>query len=220
MSIILRVDDFPGTKPAEFWKHNLENFKRFDDLLGEYVDLYVLGVIPKYTTPEMIDFLEMSDRIQVALHGVEHDENYLNEFRDYETEDEVLQKILSAKEPLKNCNAGVDIIDYIPPHNVIDVKTIRALFRAGFRRIYGGPGTDQSLFTVARSMGFETLYSHHPIWYGRSDELLNRDEAHKVINLPIFKEQQTVLTIHWPWEWNIGLDNLRKFLEEIKGALR
>ena len=71
MSLTLRVDDFPGTKPEEFWKHNLDNFKHFDALLEKHnVQEYTLGVIPKHTTPEHIDWLAENPRVRVALHGI------------------------------------------------------------------------------------------------------------------------------------------------------
>jgi len=214
MSVILRVDDFPGTKPEEFWKHNLGNFKRFDDVVAKYVPEYMLGVIPKHTTEEMVRYLEGNERIRVALHGVEHDERFPNEFRPWETEEEIFNKIVSARQPFVKCNGVFDVVDYIPPHNVIDVKTCRALATAGFKRIYGGPGSDEWVLLEARNLGMKTLASPHPLWYGRSDELLNRDHAHRNI-LTGHDTGEFVLTIHWPWEWNIGLQNLDVFLHQI-----
>jgi len=216
MSVILRVDDFPGTKPEEFWKHNLDNFKLFDAVLEKYVDEYVLGVIPKYTTEEMIRYLEQNDKIRVALHGVEHNERFPNEFRPWETTEQIFNKLVSARQPFQKCNGALDVVDYIPPHNVIDMKTVDALKLAGFKRIYGGPGSDEHVIWHAKDVGLKFDYSQWPYWYGRSDELLNRDKAHLMIN----SNPDRVVTLHWPWEWNIGLDNLERFLEEIKGVLR
>ena len=33
MALKFRVDDFPLTKPEEGWRHNLEAFKRFNDVM-------------------------------------------------------------------------------------------------------------------------------------------------------------------------------------------
>ena len=121
-----------------------------------------------------------------------------------------------ARQPFQKCNGALDVVDYIPPHNVIDMKTVDALKLAGFKRIYGGPGSDEHVIWHAKDVGLKFDYSQWPYWYGRSDELLNRDKAHLMIN----SNPDRVVTLHWPWEWNIGLDNLERFLEEIKGVLR
>lgn len=215
MSVTLRVDDFPGTKPEEFWKHNLDNYKHFDDVLAKYVPEYVLGVIPKYTTEEMVRYLEQNSRIRVALHGVEHDERYPNEFREFETEEQIFNKLVSARQPFQKCNGAFDVVDYIPPHNVIDRKTLDALKLAGFKRVYGGPGTEPDPWAYANEIGLKFLYSHHPLWYGRSDELFSRDKAQDVILQQAKYPGENVLTLHWPWEWNIGLHNLDVFLHTI-----
>lgn len=208
MSMIIRVDDFPGTKPEEFWRHNLDNFKRFDDVMHKHDLDYTLGVIPRYTTEEHIKWLTANPWIHVALHGRYHDERFPNEFRDHETEQDVYQAILSAKAPLEGCNPlGIEI--YIPPHNVIDRKTVNALHRAGIQSIWGGPGSDPAVLEYARSKGMDTIYFTDPLEYGRSDELLQR-------NAQVFlREQKRCLCLHWTWEWNIGLESLDRFLTEL-----
>lgn len=222
MSVILRVDDFPGAKPPEFWKHNLENFKVFDSVLSKFVDSYVLGVIPIHTTAEHLDWLAANERVIVAMHGVEHDERYLNEFREHETEQDIIQKLLSAKAPLRRCNSDNEVTKYIPPHNVVDLKTLRALHRAGFRDILGGPGMDLVFIPFARTLGLNVYYSEHPTWYGRSDELLERDQAHlKILEVGSVRPSLDVyLTLHWTWEWNVGMESLEKFLGAISPVLR
>jgi hypothetical protein len=65
----------------------------------------------------------------------------------------------------------------------------------------------------------KVYHSAHPLWYGRSDELLNRDKAHIHIK-ESFDTADFVLTLHWPWEWNIGLAHLDRFLGEVKETLR
>ncbi len=212
----LRVDDFPYTKPDERWKHNLENFKKFDAILEKHgIGQYVLGVIPKYTTKEDIDWLSENPRVEVALHGVEHDERFANEFRDFETEDGIRSKLISAKEPLKRCNGFGDVTTYIPPHNVIDFKTAKALRKAGFTSLMCGPGTALQVYDTIRDLKlFEDLsFSTSPYFYGRSDEMLECG-ADRQINEMRWKPN-IVLTLHWTWEWNIGLENLDRFLEKI-----
>lgn len=219
MSLTLRIDDFPGTKPEEFWKHNLENFKLFDAVLEKNgVQEYTLGVIPKYTTEEHLDWLAQNPRVRVALHGIDHDERFPNEFLQYETEDDICKKLLIAKEPLKRCNGG-EVECYIPPHNVIDMKTARALVKAGFTDLMCGPGTDMKIFAeIKRSQlfGYHLLtYSHHPHFYGRTDEMMIRDNAIPEILNGAQTSAGHVLTLHWPWEWNIGLDSLDRFIGQV-----
>lgn len=222
MKIILRIDDFPGTKPEEFWKHNLENFKKFDAVLEKNgVSEYVLGVIPIHTHEDHLKYLAENPRIKIAIHGFKHDERFLNEFRDFETEHDIYNKISFVKSEYFVANKKRDIVDYIPPHNVVDMKTCRALKRAGFENIHCGPGTDVRVITEASGnpLNLSFIYSKHPIWYGRSDEMMNRDGSvyHILANhAPPLNGSKNCLTLHWPWEHNIGLENLDKFLSQIR----
>lgn len=214
MSVILRVDDFPGTKPEEFWKHNLDNFKAFHEVVSKYVPEYILGVIPRHTTPQMVDYLESTDGVRVALHGVDHDERFPNEFREHETKEDIFNKLVSARQPFQKCNGAFEVTDYIPPHNVVDNRTLDALKLAGFRRVLCGPGTMEPQMGYGTSIGLNMRYSSHPTWYGRSDEMLVSGAPRRI------KEEaehfsESVLTIHWPWEWNIGLQHLDTFLHQI-----
>lgn len=213
----LRVDDFPYTKPEESWKHNLDNFKQFDAVLEKHgIQEYTLGVIPKYVTSEQLDWLAENPRVEVALHGIEHDERFPNEFKEFETEDGIYNKLMSAKAPLKRCNGFGDVTTYIPPHNVVDMKTARALERAGFCEILCGPGTDIRVYDEINS-NFEKLIatmSDSPFFYGRSDEMLERG-AVKKINQAMHLCPENVLTLHWTWETNIGLQSLDSFLKQI-----
>lgn len=201
----VRVDDFPGTKPDEFWKHNLENFKRFDSVMEKHGVTYVLGVIPKWTSPADVEYLASNPRIEIALHGVNHDERFQNEFRDHETENDIYQAIVKAQTFL----GGSGVTTYIPPHNVIDRKTVNALKRAGFTRIFGGPETDPNVLEFAKGKGIVVQSHMPPFHYGRSDELL----AH---GSPVALSIDPSLGLHWTWELNIGLENLDKFFTEIK----
>ena len=226
MSVILRVDDFPGTKPEEFWKHNFDNFKRFDDVIARHkVDRYILGVIPKYTTETHIDWLSSNPRIEVAMHGIEHDERFSNEFRDHETVDDIYKKLLSAKEPLKRCNSYNDVHTYIPPHNVVDRKTASALQDAGFNAVLCGPGTEQNIreYINLNCDALSCVYSPSPHYYGRSDEMMSRDRSPEHLlrdnTMGQFSGPTKILTLHWTWEWNIGLTHLDQFLTKINSIL-
>lgn len=220
MNTILRVDDFPGTKPQEFWKHNLDNFKRFDDVLARHaIPQYTLGVIPKYTSEKDRDWLASNPRVEVALHGVEHDERFPNEFREWETEDSIFDKIVAATAPLKRCNSYGEVARYIPPHNVIDLKTVRALKRAGFTGLMCGPGSDEQVMQEASKV-LHVMYSRHPIFYGRTDEMLDRDGCvERIIHESKFLKERCV-TLHWTWEYNIGLNSLDRFLTELGHIFR
>lgn len=215
--IKLRVDDFPGTKPHEFWRHNLDNFKKFDAVLEKHNVNYMIGVIPRWTTEEHIRYFSENKRADVVLHGRYHDERFQNEFRDYETEDEVYQAILLAKARLDVCNQH-GICTYIPPHNVIDRKTVNALLRAGFKTLYGGPESDISVLDYAKKNGLYVYRHMPPAHYGRSDEMMQKDVPRILCDFN--KLEDIHVSIHWTWEWNIGLQHLDVFLTQIRDIIQ
>jgi hypothetical protein len=215
--ILARVDDFPFTKSEEAWKHNVENFKLFDVVMKKYFSSYVLGVIPRRVTDEQLLFLKNLDHIDIAVHGIDHDERFRNEFREHETEGDIYSKLLEAKNRFERITGRV-VDSYIPPHNVIDMKTIRALKKAGFKRIFGGPGTDKSILGLCYVLNVESHYSAEPFEYGRSDEMLQRG-AVEYWDKKVDKVIPSYITFHWTWEVNIGLENLEKFLEALKPSI-
>lgn len=212
--ISFRIDDFPYTKPEEQWRHNLTNFKMFNEVMRRYHATYTLGIIPDRLTDEMLDFIANEKyMITPALHGIHHDERFPNEFHSGETEDDIYQALTSAKYPLENFGRDVDV--YIPPHNVVDAKTVDALVRAGFRTLYGGPESDGMVFQYAWEEKKMHTLRHYPPYYGRTDEMMERG------NVVHFKERfvqghDIHIGLHFTWEWNIGLQNLEKFLEQLK----
>ena len=212
MSLILRVDDFPGTKPEEFWRHNLNNFKRFDAVLEKAGLDYVLGVIPRHTTEEQLRWLGQNQRVEVAQHGVNHDERFPNEFGAHLTVDDIYQAIVSARGPLDDLAGPVDT--YIPPHNVIDARTCDALKRAGFKKIMGGPGSDADALLYAESIGLDVATSMPPFEYGRSDELLKQGSVSHIRGR-LWRGEQVTLGLHWTWEWNTGLESLGVYLGSL-----
>jgi hypothetical protein len=214
MSIIFRVDDFPGVKPEEFWKHNLDNLRSFDKIMEDNgVPQYFLGVIPKYTTPEHLEYLKDHPRIKVSMHGIDHDETHLNEFRPWQTQKDVTDDLEWAKSLWQSKIGLVD--SYIPPHNVIDHRTVRALISAGFKTLFCGPGTDGSVRFDAEIIGLNVLHSEEFLEYGRSDELLSRGVCIPWLRPFLDTQEKKVLTLHFTWEINIGLQHLDRFLKEL-----
>lgn len=213
--ISFRVDDFPGTKPDEFWRHNLDNFKRFDEVMRKHCADYTLGVIPRYTIERDIEWMAKNELLHVALHGRHHDERYPNEFREYETEETILHELTSLKGPLDQCNPrGVDT--YIPPHNVVDKKTVRALVGAGFKHLWGGPGSDRDVMAYADSLGLQSRYYQDPFEYGRSDELIDRGSVKYITDK---WTDDSHVCLHWTWEWNIGLKSLDTYLTMLDDVI-
>lgn len=215
--IRLRVDDFPGTKPEEFYKHDLSGFKRFDQVVRKYVPEYVLGVIPKHTTDEHLRWIGENPAIITALHGIDHDERFPNEFRDHQTIDDICKAIDCAKQRLDPLVGPVRC--YIPPHNVFDLKTCQALVKSGFKSIMGGPGSPEWSINspVVKETGLHYCYSPAPLEYGRSDELLQKGSVGHLQNCQYKSDRQFVyLTLHWTWELNIGLQHLEAYLSQLK----
>lgn len=214
MTIRLRVDDFPGTKPEEFYRHNLDNYKRFDEVLERNgAGDYILGFIPAHCTREMLEWICENPRIVLAVHGIEHDESRKNDL-EFKTEDEIYRDLCMVRSTMAN-EFFRDVRIYMPPHNVFDVKTLKAMKRAGFDAITGGPETDPMLATRAITEGLEYLHSLFPYEYGRSDELMQRGSV-EFLEAKEKAGRDSILTLHWTWEWNIGLDNLDLYLSRLR----
>lgn len=208
--ISFRVDDFPYTKFDETWRHNLTNFKMFNEVMKKYHAQYILGIIPDRLSEEMLKFLaDEQYMITPALHGIHHDERFPNEFHSGETEEQIFQTIMSAKYPLEKFCGPIDI--YIPPHNVIDTRTVNSLKRAGFKMILGGPGSDNDILHFAMASGLKVL-RHDPPLYGRSDEIMQNGGVQLMQNL-LHEGDDLNIALHWTWEMNIGLESLDKFLK-------
>lgn len=206
MAIYLRVDDFPGTKPEEFYRHNLASFKEFDKLVRSFVPSYLLGVIPKHVTYEQLEYLGNTPHITVAMHGIDHDERFPNEFREHLTAKDIGQALLEVRHRLDPLVGPIKT--YMPPHNVFDERTLRGLHMAQFSNLTGGPESPQDITLF----GLRYFYSQAPLGYGRSDELLARGAVEWL------KSQEEVwLTLHWTWEVNIGLQHLEAFFSQLEG---
>lgn len=223
----LRIDDYPGTKPAEFVKHNFQSFREFHQILAERDLPYVLGVIPRYVGLEDLRQLALLSPTnscpELAIHGVDHDERYLNEFewrRDRVTTKDAIKISLERELERFQEMALVRPTTYIPPHNVIDNQTLYALFELGFRRLMVGPGVESSfpdiqvLRTRCKFYELELVESYSPLHYGRSDELFAEGSIQEIVN--DLKTKDVCLTLHWTWECNIGFDHLRLYLDRLR----
>lgn len=212
MTIRIRVDDYPHTKGEP--QHTIDAFRDFHRRLTDGIGgrRYLLGVIPGRCTPEHLLCLRRDTDCVIGMHGTDHDERRLdrnggNQFEPYLTAAGVGSILQEHREALELAMARPVRI-YMPPRNVIDRRTVGVLEGCGFEWFTTGPETDPE---IRRLRG--TIHSQPPHEYGRSDEMLMRN-SHVELNLRP-DSQDTVLTLHWTWEVNIGLQHLDRFLAEI-----
>lgn len=216
--IRVRVDDFPNTKDNEKDRHSLAAFREFDRCLRECIGgkRYLLGVIPRRCSVEDVLFLRNETDCEIGMHGVEHDEAKLdifqNEFAPYLGRQQVGRLLLETSDALQQA-VGRRVEIYMPPRNRIDRRTIDLLPECGFYAYTTGPETAVEFRTGQSEMAFY-LHSDPPHEYGRTDELFTRG-SHKVLCQSAQNGMDRILTLHWTWETNIGLDHMRKFFAEI-----
>lgn len=209
--IRIRVDDFPHTKGEP--QHSLDAFRQFHrELTALTGKRYLLGVIPKRCTAEDILFLRNETDCVIGMHGIEHNEQQLNvhqnEFPVYLSKQNVRDRLAEAKQALE-AGIGRPSRIYMPPRNLIDQRTASVL-NGLFDHYTSGPETDQE---VLHRFG-NYIPSVWPHEYGRSDEMLAR-ESHIAMMQKSDHGHSPVLTLHWTWETNIGLQHLRAFLSQI-----
>lgn len=219
----IRVDDFPNTKDNEKDKHSLAAFREFDRCLRECIGgkRYLLGVIPKRCDPDDILFLRNETDCEIGMHGIYHDEGkldiYQNEFPPYLSQRDVCRYLQETAEALDNA-IGRRTEIYMPPRNRIDQRTLDVLVDAGFLAYTGGPETAVNL----RRGSYDSHDAHPPIYYhseppyeyGRTDEMLARGAPEYLLQR-VLEGKQVILTLHWTWETNIGLEHMRKFFARI-----
>lgn len=212
--IRVRVDDFPQTKGEP--QHTLAAYREFDRRLRECIGgkRYLLGVIPGRCTVDDILYLRRETDCVIGMHGINHDESKLdifqNEFPPYLSQNEVGRLLIEASNELEQA-VGRDVRVYMPPRNRIDRRTVEVLSDCGFLGYTAGPETPEELL---RSDEVEVLYSLAPDEYGRTDELLARN-SHLVLRELAEAGEDVILTLHWTWETNIGLDHMTKFFSQI-----
>lgn len=214
--IRVRVDDFPNTKGEP--QHTLQAFREFDRCLRECIGgkRYLLGVIPKRCDPDDILFLRNETDCTIGMHGIYHDEEkldiYKNEFPPYLSQMDVCRYLQEARAALQD-GVGRLVTIYMPPRNLIDWRTVGALLDAGFFAYTGGPETPSNMRISDDDV--EYIHSGLPHEYGRTDEMLQRG-SHEVLRT---LDRDAVLTLHWTWETNIGLEHMRRFFAEIPKEL-
>lgn len=213
--IKIRVDDFPQTKGEK--QHTLDAFKNFHSVLSDGIGKrnYLLGVIPERCTSDELDYLRTIN-ITPGMHGTDHNEARLdknggNQFENFLTEKQVRQQLDKSRASLETALFR-PVCFYMPPRNIIDRKSLRAARDAGFSCVTTGPETSLRKEDFDE-LGVEMFHSEPPHEYGRSDELLMHETD--VYLSKYAKRIDMILTLHWTWETNIGLDHLKLFLSQI-----
>jgi hypothetical protein len=193
----------------------LAAFREFDRRLREHLGgkRYLLGVIPDRCTIDDVLFLRDETDCVIGMHGTDHDEARLdrnggNQFEPWLTVTQIREELLSRHVSLQEA-VGRKVQVYMPPRNVIDGRTYAALLNSPMVWITSGPETNPDM--VRGSSRF--IYSMSPLEYGRTDELLQRNAHMHLIGEG--KDRDVVLTLHWTWETNIGLEHMRCFFDQI-----
>jgi hypothetical protein len=216
--IRVRVDDFPHTKDGERHRHSLAAFKEFHKRLNECIGgrRYLLGVIPGRCSVDDVLFLRNETDCIIGMHGTDHDEARLdrnggNQFEPYALVHQVREELLENHTSLQT-GVGRPVWIYMPPRNVIDGRTHEILKNdLGVTWVTAGPETDTWVLEKYRS---RSILSMPPWEYGRTDELLQRNaQVHLMEESD--DDRDVVLTLHWTWETNIGLEHMRRFFDEI-----
>lgn len=209
----IRVDDFPHTKGEP--QHTLAAFREFDKCLRECIGgkRYLLGVIPGRCTVDDVLFLRNETDCTIGMHGIRHDEKqldlYQNEFPPYLSQKDVGTMLMSTSAHLDDA-VGRDVRIYMPPRNRIDRRTVDVLLDCGFYGYTTGPETPVEL---RKHDTLSVFHSEPPDEYGRTDEMWQRN-SHMQLRLRSDAED-TIITLHWTWETNIGLHHMTKFLTSI-----
>lgn len=217
--IKVRVDDFPNTKGEP--QHTLEAFREFDRRLRECIGgkRYLLGVIPGRCSVEDVLFLRNETDCVVGMHGTDHDEARLsrnggNQFEPYLTREQVREQLREHHSALEAA-VGRRVNVYMPPRNVIDAKTLDIILHDSPMSFFtSGPETNP----VFRQRTNRFIHSEPPHEYGRTDELL-KNHSDEVLRMYRGPDVEMVLTLHWTWETNIGLNHMVEFFAKVPKEL-
>jgi hypothetical protein len=145
---ILRIDDYPtGIRPIP------DDLSPLHDLLHRVEARglrYYLGIVPALVTDPMLRPLECLEHLVPAVHGYDHghpkyapllrtkrdpfDERGVGAFNEFKGQsyDTILARLLEGQRVLED-RLGKTVEAYIPPCNVGDRRTARALVEAGYR---------------------------------------------------------------------------------------
>ena len=191
---VIRIDDYPtGIRPI------LPDLSPIHDVIGKFETArlpYHLGIVPSLLTDEMFEFLEGLNFMIPVVHGYDHsypkyapilekkDDIYnqktvgvFNEFSG-QSFDEILGKLTRGRALLED-RLDTSVTSYIPPCNIGDRNTARALEAAGYERY----------FSEKRIPGCSLPWIRSD-FYGRSPEYPS-------------SKSPTVSTFHTTWEWDV-----------------
>jgi hypothetical protein len=214
--IRFRVDDFRHSgKDTDIF--TLDQFKKFDSVMDKHNINYLLGCIPLYANLDDMEWVAENPRIEIALHGINHPRG-VSEFKEWETETEIKEKVLFWKN-LWEDKTNKEIFSYIPPNNIIDHKTVRALLKAGYTTCFGGPETDQVVVDYALNQGMKFEISEFPYEYGVTKELLERGSIEHVMRECV--QRDVWISLHHTWEKNFSngtYEYLDEYLTKLKPA--
>lgn len=146
---LVRIDDYPsGVRPI------LPDLAPLHKILGKFESAalpYHLGIVPALLTEEMWQFLERLEYLVPVMHGYDHaypkysailqekndiyNQSTLGVFNEFsgQSYDEILQKLEEGRGAMQS-RLNDDVTTYIPPCNIGDRKTGRALEAVGFSR--------------------------------------------------------------------------------------
>ena len=214
----LRIDDYPtGVRPI------LEDLSPLHEILTKVESRgirYYLGIVPALLSDEMVRFLGGLEHVIHAVHGYDHanpryaplleakgdpfNERTLGAVDEFQGQpyDVVLERLSRGRRLLED-RLGNPVETYIPPGNLGDRRTGRALVEAGFRRYLSEKRIAGCPLPWIRSN-----------FYGTSDryERNGRFGVH---------------TLHLTWEWDLvrrgetrSLDRMLDHLADLARAER
>lgn len=218
--IRVRVDDYPRTSKHEP-QHTRSTFRDFHRVLSEGIGgkRYLLGVVPGQCDPDDLLLIRNELDVVVGMHGTDHDEERLtrnggNQFEPYLTANQISQALDEHRKALGSA-LGQWATVYMPPRNVIDERTVTAALACGFHYFTSGPETSAD---VRERHPLMFIHSEKPHEYGRSDEMFAA-RSHLTLAERAAEGRDITLCLHWTWETNVGLGQLRRFLNQIPKAL-
>ncbi|MBN1823149.1 MAG: glycosyltransferase [Endomicrobiales bacterium] len=220
---LVRVDDYPH------WKHPVEKFKEFHDIMKKNSVGYLLGVTPKPSLkplePGMRETRDLNEEekkylqkigkegVEFAMHGITHrsvrygDKTECAGRRREEFEEDV-------KAGLEALNGmGIKPGVFIPPYNTFDFGSLGVL-KKYFRLVCGG---EESIRYVGYYWGLTDLkemlyYPSYPPLYARAGDIARYLERKSDVlsgRIPV--------TLHWTWELEDGFEGLKKLAGKMSG---
>jgi hypothetical protein len=209
---LIRIDDYPtGVRPLP---SDLTPVHQVLSAFEERSLPYCLGIVPGILNDGMLEFLSGLRHMTPAQHGYDHayprmsarllrkrdpwneraTVGAFNEFR-FQLYRSIERKLRAGKQLLE-ARLGKPVTTYIPPCNLCDRSTAKALAALGFQ-----------LCLSDRPVPGEHLPVLSSDFYGRSSEAA------------ALRPELEVLCLHTNWEWDLQragkLDALPRFLDEV-----